>query len=228
MLKVSKISKKFRDQKALDELSFNFEGPGVTGVLGLNGAGKSTLMKIIVSNLNSDGGEVSLNGRKDPLYLKSNIGYLSERNPLYEEMYPMAYFRFHASARNITQDRIDQVIDLIGLTPEVLSKKIKALSKGFRQRVGLGIAILHEPDLLILDEPTSGLDPKQLIEIRKIIRVYGQSHKVLFSSHIMQEVEEICDRIIFIRKGTLVGDYTMNDLREKEGKSLDQIFLDHN
>jgi ABC-2 type transport system ATP-binding protein len=197
-------------------------------VLGLNGAGKSTLMKIIVSNLNSDGGEVSLNGRKDPLYLKSNIGYLSERNPLYEEMYPMAYFRFHASARNIAQDRIDQVIDLIGLTPEVLSKKIKALSKGFRQRVGLGIAILHEPDLLILDEPTSGLDPKQLIEIRKIIRVYGQSHKVLFSSHIMQEVEEICDRIIFIRKGTLVGDYTMNDLREKEGKSLDQIFLDHN
>jgi ABC-2 type transport system ATP-binding protein len=143
-------------------------------------------------------------------------------------MYPMAYFRFHASARNIAQDRIDQVIDLIGLTPEVLSKKIKALSKGFRQRVGLGIAILHEPDLLILDEPTSGLDPKQLIEIRKIIRVYGQSHKVLFSSHIMQEVEEICDRIIFIRKGTLVGDYTMNDLREKEGKSLDQIFLDHN
>jgi ABC-2 type transport system ATP-binding protein len=228
MLKVSKISKKFGDQKALDELSFNFEGPGVTGVLGLNGAGKSTLMKIIVSNLNSDGGEVSLNGRKDPLYLKSNIGYLSERNPLYEEMYPMAYFRFHASARNIAQDRIDQVIDLIGLTPEVLSKKIKALSKGFRQRVGLGIAILHEPDLLILDEPTSGLDPKQLIEIRKIIRVYGQSHKVLFSSHIMQEVEEICDRIIFIRKGTLVGDYTMNDLREKEGKSLDQIFLDHN
>jgi ABC-2 type transport system ATP-binding protein len=228
MLKVSKISKKFGDQKALDELSFNVEGPGVTGVLGLNGAGKSTLMKIIVSNLNSDGGEVSLNGRKDPLYLKSNIGYLSERNPLYEEMYPMAYFRFHASARNIAQDRIDQVIDLIGLTPEVLSKKIKALSKGFRQRVGLGIAILHEPDLLILDEPTSGLDPKQLIEIRKIIRVYGQSHKVLFSSHIMQEVEEICDRIIFIRKGTLVGDYTMNDLREKEGKSLDQIFLDHN
>ena len=228
MLKVSKISKKFGDQKALDQLSFNFEGPGVTGVLGLNGAGKSTLMKIIVSNLSPDEGNISLNGNKDSLYLKSNIGYLSERNPLYEEMYPMAYFRFHASARKISQNRIEQVMDLIGMTPEVLSKKIKALSKGFRQRIGLGIAILHEPDLLILDEPTSGLDPKQLIEIRNIIKIYGQSHKVLFSSHIMQEVEEVCDRIIFIKEGSLVGDYTMEDLKKIQGKSLDEVFLDHN
>ena len=132
-------------------------------------------------------------------------------------MYPMAYFRFHASARKISQNRIEQVMDLIGMTPEVLSKKIKALSKGFRQRIGLGIAILHEPDLLILDEPTSGMDPKQLIEIRNIIKIYGQSHKVLFSSHIMQEVEEVCDRIIFIKEGSLVGDYTMEDLKKIQG-----------
>jgi ABC-2 type transport system ATP-binding protein len=143
-------------------------------------------------------------------------------------MYPMAYFRFHASARKISQNRIEQVMDLIGITPEVLSKKIKALSKGFRQRIGMGIAILHEPDLLILDEPTSGLDPKQLIEIRNIIKTYGQSHKVLFSSHIMQEVEEVCDRIIFIKEGSLVGDYTMEYLKKIQGKSLDEVFLEHN
>jgi len=220
---VNNISKHFGDQKALNNVSFDIGKGEIVGFLGPNGAGKSTLMKILTGYLTADSGEASVDGLKladKVLEVKKKIGYLPEHNPLYTEMYVREYLRFNASVYRINRDRVEEVIKLTGLTPEA-NKKIEQLSKGYRQRVGLAAALLHDPEVLILDEPTTGLDPNQLVEIRTLIKNIGKNNlegkpgkTVFLSTHIMQEVEAICDRVIIINKGKIVADKKLRDLRE--------------
>ncbi|MCM8568990.1 gliding motility-associated ABC transporter ATP-binding subunit GldA [Gramella jeungdoensis] len=221
---VSNISKHFGSQKALDEVNFNISGGEIVGFLGPNGAGKSTLMKILTGYLSADEGEAKINGLdlKDKVSeIQQRIGYLPEHNPLYTEMFVREYLRFCASVYNIEKKRVEEVIELTRLTPEA-NKKIEQLSKGYRQRVGLAAALLHDPEVLILDEPTTGLDPNQLVEIRTLIKNIGKDRPdgkpgktVFLSTHIMQEVEAICDRVIIINKGRIVADKKMKDLRDE-------------
>ena len=220
---VNNISKHFGDQKALNNVSFDIGKGEIVGFLGPNGAGKSTLMKILTGYLTADSGEASVDGLKladKVLEVKKKIGYLPEHNPLYTEMYVREYLRFNASVYRTDKDRVEEVIKLTGLTPEA-NKKIDQLSKGYRQRVGLAAALLHDPEVLILDEPTTGLDPNQLVEIRTLIKNIGKNNlegkpgkTVFLSTHIMQEVEAICDRVIIINKGKIVADKKLKDLRE--------------
>ncbi|MFV8226162.1 gliding motility-associated ABC transporter ATP-binding subunit GldA [Christiangramia aquimixticola] len=222
---VSNISKSFGTQQALNNIGFEIKAGEIVGFLGPNGAGKSTLMKILTGYLEADSGEVKicdldLNEQKDGIQQK--IGYLPEHNPLYTEMYVREYLAFNASIYNIDKKRIEEVIKLTGLTPEA-NKKIDQLSKGYRQRVGLAEALLHDPDVLILDEPTTGLDPNQLVEIRSLIRNIGKARAdgkpgktVFLSTHIMQEVEAICDRVIIINKGEVVADKNLKELRDED------------
>lgn len=188
------------------------------GFLGPNGAGKSTTMKMITGYLDADGGTIQVCGitvKGNSIETKKKIGYLPEANPLYVDMFVREYLRFIASVHEINdpRSRIEEVIKLVGLTPES-NKKIGQLSKGYKQRVGLAAALVHDPEVLILDEPTSGLDPNQIIEIREVIKRLGQHKTVLFSSHIMQEVEAICDRVIIINKGNIVADDTLQHLQQ--------------
>lgn len=215
---ISNLTKNYGSQKAIDNISFNAANNEIVGFLGPNGAGKSTTMKIATGYLRADAGNVLVNGidiNKDPLAAKKQIGYLPEGNPLYYEMYVREYLGFIAELHKIKagiKKRIEEVIDLTGLRIES-NKKTGQLSKGYKQRVGLAAALIHNPGVLILDEPTSGLDPNQIVEIRQVIKNLGKNKTVLFSSHILQEVESICDRVIIINKGNIVADDTLSNLR---------------
>lgn len=207
---ISNITKKYGDQKALDNVSFSIDKGEVVGILGPNGAGKSTLMKIITCFLPPTSGKVNVHGFDifdDSLKIREILGYLPEHNPLYDHMYIEEYLSFMAGIFNIKhkKDRITEIMELTGLLPE-RTKKIEALSKGYRQRVGLAQALIHDPTVLILDEPTSGLDPNQIVEIRNLIKMIGKEKTVLLSTHIMQEVEAMCSRVVIIDKGHLVAD----------------------
>lgn len=221
-ISVEGISKFYGEQKALDKVSFKIEKGEIVGFLGPNGAGKSTLMKILTGYLPPSEGEAAVNGislSEDVHQIQQNIGYLPEHNPLYTEMYVREYLEFNAEVYKIKKSRIEEVIELTRLKPEA-NKRIEQLSKGYRQRVGLATALLHNPEVLILDEPTTGLDPNQLVEIRNLIKNIGKAEgkagkTVFLSTHIMQEVEAICDRVIIINKGKIVADKKLKELRDK-------------
>jgi len=217
-ISISNISKVYGKQKALDDISIEIKQGEIVGLLGPNGAGKSTLMKIISCYIPPSSGNVEVMGYSifdEPLKVKNSIGYLPESNPLYHEMYVKEYLEFVAGVFNLKnkKERIKEIIELTKLSDEQ-HKKIGELSKGYKQRVGLAQAFIHNPDVLILDEPTSGLDPNQLIEIRNLIKEIGASKTVLFSSHIMQEVEAICDRIIIINNGKLIADSPKSEIQK--------------
>jgi ABC-2 type transport system ATP-binding protein len=218
-IEVKDLVKVYGEQKAVDSISFTVGNGEIVGFLGPNGAGKSTTMKILTGYLGQDSGEAAVCGisvREHPLETRRKIGYLPEANPLYPDMYVREYLGFIADIHHLTgkRQRIETVISLVGLTGES-NKKLGQLSKGYKQRVGLAAALLHEPEVLILDEPTSGLDPNQIIEIRDVIRKLGKNKTILFSSHILQEVEALCDRVIIINKGRLVADSPLSRLREQ-------------
>ncbi len=224
-ISVSNITKHFGSQKALEEISFNISRGEIVGFLGPNGAGKSTLMKILTGYISADAGKAKIGEFDLPEQLpdiQKRIGYLPEHNPLYTEMFVREYLRFNASVFKIDKKRVEEVIQLTGLRPEA-NKKIDQLSKGYRQRVGLAAALLHDPEVLILDEPTTGLDPNQLVEIRSLIKNIGKDQPdgkpgktVFLSTHIMQEVEAICDRVIIINKGRIVADRKLKELRDED------------
>src|SRR5680860_1546837 len=223
---VEGISKFYGEQKALDKVSFSIEKGEIVGFLGPNGAGKSTLMKIITGYLAPSEGKASVNNlplSENLLEAQRSIGYLPEHNPLYTEMYVREFLSFNASIYKIEKMRIEEVIYLTGLNSEA-NKKIEQLSKGYRQRVGLAAALLHDPEVLILDEPTTGLDPNQLTEIRNLILKVGKEKTIFLSTHIMQEVEAICDRVIIIDKGIIVADKKMKELREEKEQIIQVEF----
>ncbi len=218
-IEVDGVSKIYGNQKALNNISFKVDKPEIVGFLGPNGAGKSTMMKILTTYLNASKGYAKVNGYNvdtNSKQVQQSVGYLPEHNPLYLEQYVKEYLAFNANIYGVSKRRIDEVIELTGLMPEV-NKKIGQLSKGYRQRVGLANALLHDPEVLILDEPTTGLDPNQLIDIRNLIKSVGKTKTVFLSTHIMQEVEAMCDRVIIINNGKIVADKKLKDLRnEKE------------
>ena len=218
-IQVTNLLKKYGEQKAIDNISFNVAKGEIVGFLGPNGAGKSTTMKIVTGYLQADAGQASVCGidvLKAPLESKKKIGYLPESNPLYHEMYVREYLDFIADIHHVAgkKKKIEDVIQTVGLSPES-KKKIGQLSKGYKQRVGLAAALIHDPEVLVLDEPTTGLDPNQIVEIREVIAQLGKNKTVLFSSHILQEVEAICDRVVIINKGILVADDTLSNLQQK-------------
>lgn len=224
-LHIQNLTKKFGEQIALDDINISIDKNEIIGLLGPNGAGKSTLMKSIAGVQNFDEGQILFNNNdiaKNAIECKKKIGFLPENNPLYQDMYVKEFLKFVANIHNISNDRINQVIDLVGITPEK-SKKISQLSKGYKQRVGLAQAILHEPDLLILDEPTNGLDPNQIIEIRNVIKEIGKEKTVILSTHIMQEVEALCTRVILIHQGRIIQDSKIEDFKDKYN-SLEEAF----
>jgi ABC-2 type transport system ATP-binding protein len=213
-IEVQNISKSYGAQKALDNISFSVKKGEIVGFLGPNGAGKSTLMKILTTYINSDEGKASVNGNdvnENQKAVQQSVGYLPEHNPLYLDLYVREYLEFNADVYKVAKSRIEEVIQLTGLSTES-NKKIGQLSKGYRQRVGLATALLHNPDVLILDEPTTGLDPNQLVEIRNVIKNVGKNKTVFLSTHIMQEVEAICDRVIIINNGKIVTDKKLDKL----------------
>ena len=215
-IQVNNLSKIYGSQKAVNNISFTINKGEIVGFLGPNGAGKSTTMKIITGYLQPGAGTVSVCGldvASNPISIKKKIGYLPEANPLYYDMYVKEYLQFIAGVHKVDswQLAVSRVIELTGLIIES-KKKIGQLSKGYKQRVGLAAALIHSPEVLILDEPTSGLDPNQIIEIRNVIKQQGKDRTVLFSSHILQEVEAICDRVIIINKGELVADNLLKNL----------------
>jgi ABC-2 type transport system ATP-binding protein len=227
-LQINNLTKKFGEQTALNNINISIDRNEIIGLLGPNGAGKSTLMKSIVGALKIDEGEIIFNGKNITEYeieSKKNIGFLPENNPLYLEMFVKEYLQFVANIHNIPATRVDEVIELVGITPEK-TKKIGQLSKGYKQRVGLAQAILHQPDLLILDEPTNGLDPNQIIEIRNVVKEIGQQKTVLLSTHIMQEVEALCSRVILIHKGNILQDCPIEEFKGKFG-SLEEAFTSY-
>ena len=223
---IKSITKYYGEQKALNEVSLSINQGEVVGLLGPNGAGKSTLMKIITSFVPPTSGKVSIEGfdvQENPLEIRKKIGYLPEHNPLYHDMYVKEYLNFVLNTYPGSQNNktvIKDIIELTGLGPEQ-KKKIGALSKGYRQRVGLAQALIHNPDILILDEPTSGLDPNQIVEIRKIITDLGKSKTIILSTHIMQEVEALCNRVIIIDNGNIVADDSPKNLsKAKSGTTM--------
>ncbi len=227
-LHIINLSKKFGEQTALNAINIEINSNEIIGLLGPNGAGKSTLMKSVAGVLKIEEGEIIFNGkdiRENEIETKKKIGFLPENNPLYGEMYVKEYLNFVADLHKISKQRIDEVIDLVGITPEK-SKKISQLSKGYQQRVGLAQAILHQPDLLILDEPTNGLDPNQIIEIRNIIKEMGKEKTVILSTHIMQEVEALCSRVILIHQGNIVQDCNIEEFKGKFS-SLEEAFASY-
>lgn len=208
MVSIQHISKSFGSQKVLNDVSLEIPAGQIVGLLGPNGAGKSTLMKILIGLWSADSGTVSA---------PSRIGYLPENNPLYEEMYVTEYLQFMAKMTNdkCQMTNVDALIDKVGLTPE-RHKHIRELSKGYRQRVGLAQALIGDPELLILDEPTTGLDPNQLVEIRSLIRSLGKDRTVILSTHIMQEVREMCDRVVILDHGTVKADLPIDQIDNLE------------
>jgi ABC-2 type transport system ATP-binding protein len=221
-ISVKDITKVYGTQKALDAVSFHLNKGEIVGFLGPNGAGKSTMMKILTTYLTPTEGVAAVNAYdtiSETQKVRKSVGYLPEHNPLYLEMYVREYLQFNAEVYRIKKNRIEEVIELTGLTSES-HKKINQLSKGYRQRVGLANALLHDPDVLILDEPTTGLDPSQLLEIRSLIKNIGKEKTILMSTHIMQEVEAICDRVIIINKGKIVADKRLSELRDGEQQTI--------
>ncbi len=224
---VQSLKKVYGQQTAVNNISFSVNQGEIVGFLGPNGAGKSTTMKILTGYLQPDGGTALIAGMdvtKDPLATKSRIGYLPESNPLYYDMYVREYLQFMAEVHGIAdkKGRIDTVINQVGLTPES-HKKIGQLSKGYKQRVGLAAALIHDPEVLILDEPTTGLDPNQIIEIREVIRSLGAHKTILFSTHILQEVEAVCSRVIIINKGNIIADNNLKDLQSSHSKPVIRV-----
>ena len=223
---VENVSKVYGEQKALDTISFTIGSGEIVGFLGPNGAGKSTMMKILTTYISQTDGVVGVNGHNvatEPMLVKQSVGYLPEHNPLYLDMYVKEYIQFSGQIHKVAKTRVNEVISQVGLTPEA-HKKISELSKGYRQRVGLAVALLHDPEVLILDEPTTGLDPNQLVEIRSLIKEIGKTKTVLFSTHIMQEVEAVCDRVIIINKGIIVIDQKLNELKNNEAQLIEVEF----
>lgn len=222
-IEVQQLVKIYGEQKAVNNISFSLNKGEIVGFLGPNGAGKSTTMKIITGYLKPDGGTAKVAGidvAADPIGIKKKVGYLAEANPLYYDMYVKEYLEFIGGVHNIPnlRSQISNVVELTGLQVEQ-KKKLGQLSKGYKQRAGLAAALIHDPEVLILDEPTSGLDPNQIIEIRNVIKEQGKNKTVLFSSHILQEVEAICDRVIIINKGELVADDQLGNLRNRGASS---------
>lgn len=226
---VKKLVKQFEKQIAVNEISFEAKPGKILGFLGPNGAGKSTTMKMLTGYMMPTSGDAEICGKSiltDELAVKKLIGYLPENTPLYNEMYIREFLNFVGETYQISnlKNRVDEVIKQVGLTPEQ-HKKIGTLSKGYKQRVGLAQAIIHNPEVLILDEPTSGLDPNQLADIRTLIKNLGQQKTVVISTHIMQEVEALCDQVIIINKGNIVANDTLKGLKEKyKAASLEDIF----
>ena len=226
-ISINKVNKFYGKQQALTDISFSLNKGEIVGFLGPNGAGKSTLMKIITCCLEQDSGKVQvcdLDTIEQNLKVKAKIGYLPEHNPLYTDMYIKEYLTFVGRIYKVENlnNRIDEIISQTGLTPEQ-SKKIGALSKGFKQRVGLAAALIHNPEILILDEPTTGLDPNQLVEIRNLIKEVGKDKTVLLSTHIMQEVDKMCNRVIIINKGKIVDDKLISNYH-KNNIDLEEHF----
>ena len=225
---VNHITKIYGKQKVLNNISFDIGTGEVVGFLGPNGAGKSTMMKILTGYITQSEGEVSICGinvLNNSIESRKKIGYLPEHNPLYLDMYVREFLSFIADIHKVTnkKDRVEEMIELTGLTPEK-SKKIRQLSKGYRQRVGLAAALIHDPEVLILDEPTTGLDPNQLKEIRALIKSIAEKKTIMLSTHIMQEVEAICDRAIIIKKGEIVADNKIEMLQNKGSEIIEVEF----
>lgn len=226
-IEVNNLVKMYGEQKAVNGISFKVNKGEIVGFLGPNGAGKSTTMKMITGYLQPSGGEAlvcNINVNDQPTQTKQKIGYLPESNALYYDMYVREYLGFIAEVHHIqnSQSKIQHVIEQVGLTPEA-HKKIAQLSKGYKQRVGLAAALIHDPEVLILDEPTSGLDPNQIVEIRNVIKELGKNKTVLFSSHIMQEVQALCERVIIINKGTIVADEKLSNLQTGNATQTVQV-----
>ncbi|NNF01658.1 MAG: gliding motility-associated ABC transporter ATP-binding subunit GldA [Bacteroidia bacterium] len=224
-IQVQGVTKLYGSQKALNNVSFDVDTGQIVGFLGPNGAGKSTMMKIITCYLPPSSGSVKVLGKdidEDSVNIRKNIGYLPEHNPLYLDMYIKEFLSFSAGlflSGGDVKKRVAELIELTGLTPES-GKKIGALSKGYRQRVGLAQALIHDPKILILDEPTSGLDPNQLADIRELIKSLGKEKTVMLSTHIMQEVEAICDRVIIINQGEIAANEPIKSLQRKMEKEI--------
>jgi len=228
-IEVNNISKSYGVQKALDHISFTVQKGEIVGFLGPNGAGKSTLMKILTTYIAADDGSAAVNGfdvKSQAKAVQQSIGYLPEHNPLYLDLYVREYLAFNADVYKVAKSRIEEVIQLTGLSNES-HKKIGQLSKGYRQRVGLANALLHNPDVLILDEPTTGLDPNQLVEIRNVIKNVGKDKTVFLSTHIMREVEAICDRVIIIDKGKIVADKKLDNLISADKEQIIEVEFDY-
>lgn len=226
-IEVKQLLKQYGEQRAVDQISFTVKQGEIVGFLGPNGAGKSTTMKMITGYLQPDGGHISVSGvnvLQEPLEAKKKIGYLPESNALYYDMYVREYLGFIADVHGIKNKNaaVNRVIEQVGLDLES-NKKTGQLSKGYKQRVGLAAALIHNPEVLILDEPTSGLDPNQIIEIRNVIKDQGKNKLVLFSSHILQEVEAICDRVIIINKGKIVADDKLTELQGRSTANLVKV-----
>ncbi|WP_372746139.1 gliding motility-associated ABC transporter ATP-binding subunit GldA [Lutibacter sp.] len=225
-IEVNAVSKLYNAQKALDTVSVKIDKGEIVGFLGPNGAGKSTLMKILTGYISPSKGDVFVNNfslKTQKIEAQKSIGYLPEHNPLYLDMYVKEYLQFNASIYKTPKTEVAKCIEKVGLTPEA-HKKIGQLSKGYRQRVGLAAALLHNPEVLILDEPTTGLDPNQLVEIRNLIKEVGKDKTVLFSTHIMQEVEAVCDRVILINKGVIVADKKLAELKGNQDQIIEVEF----
>ena len=232
-IKVTSVSKIYKSQKALNDVSFSADKGQIIGFLGPNGAGKSTMMKILTGFIKPSGGEVfvdEIDVLQNPIEAQKTIGYLPEHNPLYTDMYVREYLQFQAAIFNISsaldmsaKNQIEKCIEKVGLTAEA-HKKIHQLSKGYQQRVGLAAAILHNPKVLILDEPTTGLDPNQLVEIRALIKELGKEKTVLFSTHIMQEVEAVCDRVIIIKEGKILIDKKLSEFQNEQQQFIEVTF----
>lgn len=225
-IEVSNISKNYGSQIALKNISFSVNKGEIVGFLGPNGAGKSTLMKILTTYISSDAGSAVVNGfdvATNQKQVQLSVGYLAEHNPLYLDLYVREYLEFNAAVYKVDKKQIENVIALTGLRSES-HKKISQLSKGYRQRVGLAAALLHDPEVLILDEPTTGLDPNQIIEIRELIKNIGKNKTVFLSTHIMQEVEAICDRVIIINKGEIVADKKLETLLTQNEQVIEVEF----
>lgn len=228
-IKVSKLTKVYGNQKAIDSISFEVNTGEIVGFLGPNGAGKSTTMKILTGYTKATSGEASVNHfdvTQQSMQARASVGYLPEHNPLYLDMYVLEFLYFigklYGMTKGVLRVRAEEMIRICGLERE-RHKKIGELSKGYRQRVGLAQAFIHDPAVLILDEPTTGLDPNQLVEIRQLIRTMGANKTVLFSTHIMQEVEALCDRVIIINRGKIVADDRLHNLKSEE-ESLEAVF----
>src|SRR5215203_6036855 len=224
---VKNLTKIYGEQRAVNDVSFSIEQGEIVGFLGPNGAGKSTTMKMITGYLEPSAGEINVNGidvKRTPLDAKKKIGYLPESNALYYDMYVREYLGFIADVHQVKNKRqkVEDIIELTGLSLES-KKRVGQLSKGYKQRVGLAAALLHDPEVLILDEPTSGLDPNQIIEIRNVIKEQGKNKLVLFSSHILQEVEALCDRVIIINKGKIVADDKLQNLQQRSTMNIVRV-----
>jgi len=225
-IKVSSVTKIYKDQKALHEVSFYAKKGQIIGFLGPNGAGKSTMMKILTGFIKPSFGDVfvdEIDVLQNPIEAQKRIGYLPEHNPLYSDMYVREYLQFQAAIFKVDKSQVETCIESVGLTIEA-HKKIYQLSKGYQQRVGLAAAILHNPKVLILDEPTTGLDPNQLVEIRALIKELGKDKTVLFSTHILQEVEAVCDRVIIIKKGKILIDKKLAALKVSKQQTIEVTF----